>query len=113
MKPTKRPTKQRVANRRRRTCRVLPFLGPRMYADVKVMNEAIGGIIDAWCQRRALRPLSILLSAWLGNNGLTDGWEFLREALRHTRAMCREEMSAEELEIVGEAIATLDTALNR
>jgi hypothetical protein len=84
-----------------------------MYADFETMNEVITRTVDAWCERRALRPLSILLSAWLGNNGVTDGWEGLREQLRHTRAMCREELSAEELEVLGQSIATIDAALNR
>ncbi|MHB1157229.1 MAG: hypothetical protein ACYC26_10370 [Phycisphaerales bacterium] len=75
--------------------------------------DKLGVVIDAWCERRALKPLSKLLPGWLAVNGLTDGWEILRQSLRHTRAMCREELTVEELTIIARAIAEIDQSLDR
>ena len=50
--------------------------------DAKALNEQIAKIVDGWCERRELGALSGLLSPWLYNNGLTDGWEELAKALR-------------------------------
>jgi hypothetical protein len=49
-------------------------------------NSAIRELVDRWCERRELWALATLLPAWLGNNGLTDGWQALSDALRHTCA---------------------------
>jgi hypothetical protein len=46
----------------------------------------VSGLIDAWCDRRELRALARLLPAWLANNGLTDGWREVLEALSAIRA---------------------------
>lgn len=70
-------------------------------------------LIDAWCDRRAYKPLSILLPAWLAINGLTDGWKILRSALRHTRAMCHDDLPPDELDTINSAIAEIDTGLAR
>ncbi len=53
------------------------------------MLANVSGLIDAWCERRELAPLARLLPAWTGNNGLTDGWAEVWEALRTVRADCR------------------------
>ena len=52
------------------------------------VNAEIRQLVDRWCDRRELRALASLLPAWLANNGLTDGWSELRDALKHTYAMC-------------------------
>jgi hypothetical protein len=46
------------------------------------INAAIESLIDEWCERRDLRPLATVLPAYTGNNGLTDGWADLMDALR-------------------------------
>jgi hypothetical protein len=48
------------------------------------INNEIKSLIDAWCDRREYGALSSLLTAWIANNGLTDGWEELAAALRST-----------------------------
>ena len=53
-------------------------------------NETIRSLIDAWCERREYGALATVLPAWLGNNGLTDGWSDLHDALKHVYAMCIE-----------------------
>jgi hypothetical protein len=46
-------------------------------------NNQIRDIINAWCERKDLPALAGgLLSAWIHNNGLTDGWHDLCQALR-------------------------------
>jgi hypothetical protein len=46
-------------------------------------NKQIRDIVYAWCDRRDIVALSDgLLTAWLTNNGLTDGWVDLASALR-------------------------------
>ena len=38
-------------------------------------------LLDAWCDRRALTPLRVLLNAYPLPNGLTDEWQQLHAAL--------------------------------
>ena len=50
------------------------------------INGPLERLIDAWCDRRDLRPLALVLPAFTSNNGLTDDWANLMEALRSLRA---------------------------
>ena len=50
------------------------------------MNRPLARLIDAWCERRELRPLALLLPAYTSNTGLTDDWGRLMEALYDLRA---------------------------
>ena len=68
-------------------------------------------LVDAWCDRRALRPLRILLPAWPPPMGLTDDLSELLAALRHVRAMCRDELPAAEREAIRLAITDLQRSL--
>jgi hypothetical protein len=56
-------------------------------AEEHPVNGPLERLIDAWCERRDLRPLAILLPAYTSNNGLTDGWAGLMDALRTLRAV--------------------------
>lgn len=47
--------------------------------------EVVGRVIDAWCGRRELKPLSVLLPGYLAFTDLTDGWAHLLEALDDVR----------------------------
>lgn len=49
--------------------------------DNKEFNERIRSLVDAWCERREYGALARILPAWLNNNGLTDGWTDLCDAL--------------------------------
>jgi hypothetical protein len=42
-------------------------------------------------------PLSRLLPAWLANNGLTDGWAELRDAVRATWILGPDRLPPEEI----------------
>lgn len=46
------------------------------------INDRIRALVNGWCDRRELRPLALVLTPWLSNNGLTDGWVDLGTALR-------------------------------
>jgi hypothetical protein len=50
------------------------------------INEVLDQLIDGWCDRRELGALARVLPAHRANNGLTDGWSDLLEALRTLRA---------------------------
>lgn len=49
------------------------------------MNAPLARLVGAWCDRRALGPLATLLPSYVSNNGLTDGWGELLDALRTLR----------------------------
>jgi hypothetical protein len=70
-------------------------------------NPEIRELVDRWCERRELAALASLLPAWLANNGLTDGWGELREAVRHTYATCKR-LPQDELDTLKVIIATID-----
>ena len=46
-------------------------------------------LIDAWCDRHALKPLSRVLGPYLAFDGLPDGWGEILNALKDVRALCR------------------------
>lgn len=51
-------------------------------------NDTIRSLVESWCDRREYSALSIVLPAWLANNGLTNGWEIVHDGLKHAYAMC-------------------------
>ena len=53
------------------------------------VNGPLDRLIDRWCERRDLGPLAVLLPAYTSNNGLTDGWAGVMEALRTLRGSRR------------------------
>jgi hypothetical protein len=53
-------------------------------------------LADRWCERRALRPLSIFLPAYLSLNGLTDGYAQLENALKDVLALASGDITEEE-----------------
>jgi hypothetical protein len=83
---------------------------------VSVLSEVeaiVGPLVDRWCERRALRPLSYALVAYPQSNPLTDGLAELRDALDKTRTFAATDLDQDELERLGEAIAVLDRAIHR
>jgi len=71
----------------------------------------LDGLVEQWCERRALNPLRRILPAYPLTNNLTDGWHMIYEALRDVRASCRDELSAAEQQQIGEAIVMVQNAL--
>ena len=77
-------------------------------ADGDPVYGPLAELVDAWCERKDLGPLSTLLPAYTSNNGLTDGWADLLEALRILRGSHRlpahEHAEVERLVVVVERI---------
>jgi hypothetical protein len=70
-------------------------------------------LVDGWCERRALRPLSIILRAYPMTSPLTDGWYDLRDALRDLRALRDASISQAEAARVEDALRAVEEALRR
>jgi hypothetical protein len=72
----------------------------------------ISRLIDGWCERRALRPLRIILPHWPPMNGFTDELQRIWAAMRHLRAMCCDDLANhDEIEAVSRVIAGLTQKL--
>ena len=71
----------------------------------------VSGLIDAWCDRRELDLLPRLLPAWVSNNGLTDGWADVLDALKSLRG--RPSLLGGEADIVERAIIDVERAVYR
>ncbi len=48
-------------------------------------DQELGSLIDAWCERRQLTLLRVILGAYPRVSGLTDEWESLAHALKTIR----------------------------
>lgn len=57
-------------------------------------------LADRLCERKALKPLWRFLSAYFAVNGLSDGWEDSYRCLKSLRALCRDELTRDELKDV-------------
>jgi DNA-binding NarL/FixJ family response regulator len=68
-------------------------------------------LIDQWCQRRALKPLSILLPKYVTVLTSSDEKLALLEALRAVRGLCRKDLSVDEMELLVSSIGTLEDFL--
>ena len=73
----------------------------------------MSSLIEKWCDRRCLKALFRILGAYLGFNGLTDGWSELRTAFQDVRAFAKAELTADELKDVGDLIRAADRALHK
>jgi hypothetical protein len=72
----------------------------------------ISKLVDRWCERRALRPLRMVLPSWPPPNGFSDEWRAVWAAMRHVRSMCREELAQHgESEAVNAIVADLSQRL--
>ena len=65
-------------------------------------------LVDAWCERRALRALREILSAWPLTTGLTDELADLGEALKRVRALASTELTDSERKEVERLIAATE-----
>lgn len=54
----------------------------KTYPDNEAFFADLRNLIDGWCERRCLQPLSIVLPAYSSFNGMTDGWGELLKALQ-------------------------------
>jgi hypothetical protein len=80
-------------------------------SEISNVFTILDGLVDQWCERRALCPLRIILQGYPLPNNLTDGWHMLYEAIRSVRALCREDLTAQEQRQLGEAIVMVQSVL--
>jgi hypothetical protein len=68
-------------------------------------------LVDGWCERRALRPLSILLHAYPMDSPLSDSWHELRAALRSLRCLRQPDVSEVEIVAIEDSLRAVERAL--
>jgi len=77
------------------------------------LYQRLDWVIAQWCERKALRPLRLLLPAYPGIPVHTDQFYSLLEGLRDVKGLCRAELTTDELKHVIAAINEIEDALNR
>ena len=73
--------------------------------------KTLDGLINGWCERRALRPLACLLPAYPGVFVHTDQQFQLLEGLKNLKRLCRDHLTPEELRLITQAHNFLDERL--
>ena len=73
--------------------------------------KTLDGLINGWCERRALRPLGYLLPAYSGVLTHTHQQFQLLEALKNLTRLCRDYLTPEELRLVKQAHDFLEERL--
>src|SRR5262245_19606941 len=68
-------------------------------------------LIDRWCERRALRPLQLLLRAYPGPLVHTDQLLALLDAVKDVKGLCRAELPEDELRMLIEMHNALEDRL--
>jgi hypothetical protein len=53
--------------------------------DTQEFDKELGVLVDAWCDRRQLKLLRIILGSYPRVSGLTDEWADLAKALKTIR----------------------------
>jgi hypothetical protein len=81
------------------------------YSSNNEFFERLKTLVESWCDRRSLRPLSRVLGPYLSFNGMTDGWVELAEGLKSIRAQDRDKLTAEETAVVDGLIRATDKAI--
>ena len=71
----------------------------------------VSSLVDAWCDRRELDLLARLLPAWVSNNGLTDGWADVLDALKSLRG--RPALLGAEADVIERSIVDVERAVYR
>jgi hypothetical protein len=73
--------------------------------------KALDGLINGWCERRALRPLAYLLPAYPEVLALTGPQFQLLEVLKNLKRFCLDHLTTEELRLVTQVHDFLDERL--
>ena len=74
---------------------------------------SIQKLVGAWCDRHCLGALRRILPGYPLTSPLTDGWGELLIALQNVRAFARNELTADEQEVLEECIRAVDSAIHR
>jgi hypothetical protein len=62
--------------------------------------KTLDRLIDAWCERRALRPLAFLLAAYPGVFTQPVQEFELLDALKNVKRLCQDHLTSEELRLI-------------
>jgi hypothetical protein len=81
--------------------------------DNATLFGTLGGLVDAWCDRRCLNALRAILAGYPLSSPLTDGWGDLLTALENVRAFARDELTDAERAAVDECIRTVERVVHR
>jgi len=82
--------------------------GLKRTGTIKFSNDVLDSLISEWCERKELRPLSLILPAYIGNLGTENDISKLISALSYLSAIrC---LSEEEQDAVGGLIMELSGA---
>ena len=73
--------------------------------------RALQTLVEEWCDGRKLDALARLLPAYVGFNGLTDGWVELAAALKSVRSLGYETFTPSEWETITVLVRAADSAL--
>jgi len=75
------------------------------------LPSTLNTLIDRWRERRAIRPLQLLLRAYPGPLAHADQMFELLDALKDVKGLCSAELAEEELRMVIEAHNAVEDAL--
>ncbi len=75
--------------------------------------ESVAALVDAWCERRCLLLLKLILQGYPLSSGLTDEWGNLLKALEDVRAFGHNELTEEETKTVNELIGSVSRIVYR
>jgi hypothetical protein len=77
-------------------------------------EEILAGVknlLDAWCERKLLNPLSILARPYVTFSNTAGGWRELLKGLRTVRSFCRNEATFIELRQVDDLSRAIEDVL--
>jgi len=80
-----------------------PFLDDISHSIEPDFGKTLDHLINAWCERRALRPLTLLLAAYPGVSAHPVREFELLEALKNLKKLCRDDVTSEELRLITQA----------
>ena len=93
--------------------RIANLWRPRPTMTPQQILEQVGQLVDAWCERRALKPLRHVLAGFPLSNGLTDDWAGLLTALQNVRAFCRDVVTNHELATLDRCCSAIERLVYR
>lgn len=70
-------------------------------------------LVEAWCDRRCLTALRLVLRGYPLTSPFTDGWGELLIALQDVRALARNEITEGELASVDDCVRAVEQAMRR
>jgi hypothetical protein len=63
-------------------------------------NKDIAALVNAWCDRRAIEPLRVILACYPITNNLTDDWAAIAAGLKAIRVHHSRDLVPSELDTV-------------